>query len=106
MNTESYQVDSTESLQTERRHEPRYDSAERITWKQIAFDDAFPGYVKNRSQSSVAFITAAKSTPPIGQEVEVIGPDLSQEQHQVMRIAPYDAHISLVACRRADWDPR
>lgn len=91
-------------MQRDRRHEPRGPSAERITWRTRDSGEDFWGYVSDRSLSSVSFMAATKSKPSLGQEVEIVGPDLSQEHCRVMRITPYDGSLSLIGCRRVDWN--
>ncbi len=82
----------------DRRSENRYPIAERILWK-TAGSDFCPGWVSDRSSSSISFVTAMNDPLSQNEEIELVGSNKSCDRFRVTRTSHYGEHF-LVACRR------
>ena len=82
----------------DRRSENRQPVAERILWKSRGDEQYSPGWVSDRSQTSVSFVTAVANPLGMDEEIDVVGEDKSCQQFRVTRTSPYGEHF-LVACR-------
>lgn len=87
----------------DRRAEPRYNLGGRIEW--IREDDEMTGrgYIIDRSDSGVAFITSARLQPRCGDRIQLwpCGRAVGEGRSDTLRICrtePYDARLTLVAC--------
>ncbi|HVP11768.1 MAG TPA: hypothetical protein VMV94_11345 [Phycisphaerae bacterium] len=83
----------------ERRGESRLPAAGRICWKRLDKNIKFVGWLSDASPLSISFVTSAATQPSYGEELEVIRENDSRRRCRVMRLAPYDDHFSLIACR-------
>ena len=88
----------------DRRREPRYPTVGRVTWKKGSSKTTLRGWLSDTSRSSASFVAAAARQPSLGEEIEMIDSDRPQQRCRVMRIAPYDARLSLIACRNVASD--
>ena len=88
----------------DRRREPRYPTVGRVTWKREGSKTTSRAWMSDTSRSSASFVAAAARQPSLGEEIEMIDSDQSKQRCRVMRIAPYDARLSLIACRNVASD--
>lgn len=86
-------------LQHDRRSERRHAEAGRVSWRATNGPVGHVGWLSDASKSSVSFVASAASLPAYGEEVEVIRPDRSRQRGRVRRVAAYDEHLALIACR-------
>ena len=86
-------------LEQDRRSEPRRAEAGRVSWRTANAPARHVGWLSDASKSSVSFVTAAGHQPEYGEEIEVVRPDRSRQRARVTRVAIYDEHLALVACR-------
>jgi len=84
----------------DRRTEQRYHTAGRVAWMPAGMPHGHVGWLSDRSRLSVSFVTSGRSQPATGQEIEIRCPAFPPERFRVTRVAPYDDHLALVACRR------
>lgn len=88
----------------DRRTEPRYPLGGRIRWQRLDDMSIAEGWVVDRSDSSLSFITAAALNPVKGEGISIISADknkdgeASEEHLRICRVRPYDARLLLVAC--------
>lgn len=95
------QPNHVERRESDRRREHRYELAGRICWGRPEVGESHAGWLSDASDRSVSFITASGSKPKFGEEVELnTGLAWAPPRGRVERIAPYDEHLCLVACRR------
>jgi hypothetical protein len=92
------------SQQGERRREPRYNLGGRVTWRRLDDANIGRGWIVDRSDSGVAFITAVRGGPSCGDEITVFAVDQPRtasppEPVCVCRVSRYDANLNLIACR-------
>ena len=85
----------------DRRGDYRHPAAGQCMWRKSGSRATFQGWLSDRSRTSVSFITASAAPSASGDEIELIGPGRSHRQYRITRIAPYDGHLSLIACRGA-----
>ena len=86
-------------LQHDRRREPRHAEAGQVSWHTTNGPVRRVGWLSDASKSSVSFVTVAAHQPEYGEEIEVVRPDRSRQRGRVTRVAIYDEHLALVACR-------
>ena len=92
-------------LQHDRRCEPRHAEAGRVSWRRANSPVQHVGWLSDASRSSVSFVASGACQPVYGEEIEVIRPDRSRQRCRVKRVAIYDEHLALVACRGRDSRP-
>jgi c-di-GMP-binding flagellar brake protein YcgR len=88
----------------DRRREPRSATAGRATWTKRTCKTTFRGWLSDISRSGASFIAATAQQPSLGEEIQIIDSDRSKQRCRVMRIAPYDDYLSLIACRKVASD--
>ncbi len=85
--------------QGDRRGEDRAAASGRVQWRKESSDKANRGWLVDQSASSFAFVAGTRISPQLGERIEMAGEDLMTRKARVTRVADYDAHLSLVACR-------
>ncbi len=83
----------------ERRTERRLPTAGRVCWRRLDNNVKFLGWLSDTSPASVSFVTSAAAQPAYGEELELLRDNHPWQRCRVTRMAPYDDHFSLVACR-------
>jgi hypothetical protein len=83
----------------DRRCETRHPSAGQLTWRQSGGNQTFTAWLSDTSPTSMSFVTYAKRRVEFGEEIELGGIGDSPQRCRIMRIAPYDHDLSLIACR-------
>lgn len=83
----------------ERRTERRLPTAGRVCWRRLDNNVKFVGWLSDASSTSVSFVTSAASQPAYGEELELLRDNRPRQRCRVTRMAPYDDHFSLIACR-------
>jgi len=92
-------MDGKNWVGVERRTELRLPTAGRVCWRRLDNSVKFVGWLSDASPLSVSFVTSAASQPSFGEELELLKEGEPLRRCRVTRMAPYDDHFSLVACR-------
>lgn len=81
----------------DRRTEERVPAAERIHWKLEFADESIGGWLSDRSDTGVSFVSATWHQPTPGDTICLTGPAGDARRYIVTRVQPYSDSLSLVA---------
>jgi len=88
--------------ESDRRDDLRRPACGRVSWTKSSSDRTYLGWLSDQSSTSLSFLAGTSCRPSLDEQVVVMGPDRKRRSAQVARIAPFDDHVSLIACRAAD----
>jgi hypothetical protein len=89
----------------DRRGDPRQARAGRITWRKVGTPVTLSGWLSDASRSGLSFVASTRTGLKQGDRLEWLGADSVRRHYSVTRVAPYDEHLSLIACRQAASAP-
>ena len=97
---------SESGVKQDRRSQPRRRTpADRVNWTRENADRVCTGFGSDVATSSIAFVTATRDQPALGEALELTlnagGPRPQYRHVRVARLAPFDSRFTLVACRDA-----
>ncbi|MBU0641319.1 MAG: hypothetical protein KKB50_20870, partial [Planctomycetes bacterium] len=73
----------------DRRHESRYPTVGRITWKKDGCETTLRGWMSDTSRSSASFVAGTAHQPSLGERIELISPGDFRQRCRVTRITAY-----------------
>ncbi len=84
---------------SDRRTERRRPVGGRIRWRRADDDELHRAWLSDVSVRSLSFVVGAAAPPRPGERLEVQDAGGARRSCCVTRVAPYDAHLMLVAAR-------